>query len=275
MNQQLTTIVTGVVMLLIGILVTFFFGEPIGRLRKRLSDKREAKWIRKERIDIKTRARPRLRVTQLCDPDTPFDFSSILKEQNRLQEIVQFEIDDFRKYPTSDEVSELKRLESKKEFLQKTGDILAQKRGETWQGITDRLPDPDFKGLRELIITNIPLPGNFYGWNSKDRTLLIISICPVIQFFPNDGKPTIEDFIIRMSQRMTIFSIIPNLNPEKVHIQTSTGCLFDFNVLLRGVVDVVKSGDICPSCIECIRKQRGDEFYENLDQWLKIAPVIT
>ncbi len=273
MDQQLTTIVTGVIMLLIGILVSFFIREPMERLRKRLSDKREDEWNRRKRIEKETRTRARFRVTQLCDPTIPFDFSSILKEQNRLQDIIQFEIDDFRKYPTQDEVSELKRLNSKKEFLQKTGDILALKKGETWQGLSDSLPDPHYKGLRELIITNIPLPGNFYGWNSKDRTLLIVSIYPVIQFFPNDGKPTIEDFIIRMSQRMTIFSIIPNLNPKQVHIETSTGCLFDFNVLLRGVVDVVKSPDICPSCGVSIVKQGGDEFYENLKEWLMKAPA--
>ena len=61
MDQQLTTIVTGVIMLLIGILVSFFIREPMERLRKRLSDKREDEWNRRKRIEKEIRTRPDLK----------------------------------------------------------------------------------------------------------------------------------------------------------------------------------------------------------------------
>ena len=272
MNEQLTEIVVDALEVIIGILIGFFFGEPIKRFGQRLLNKREEVWDRKARVAMETQQRPRFRVTQLCDPKSLFDFSSVLKEQNRIQEIVLFEVDDFRRSPGLDKISELKNLRSKKDFLDRVGAMLAQMRGEMWRGVSDRLPNRHFEGRRDLIITNIPIPGNFYGWNSKDRNFLLISTAPIAQFFSVEGGLTIEDFIVRLAQRMAVFSLAPSLDPMTVHADTSAGCLFDFNILLRGVVDVVKKPDICPTCAASIAKDQGDEFYERLSAWIKSAP---
>ena len=269
MNEQLTEIVVDALKVIISFLLGSFFGEPVKRIGQRLWNKREEIWERRDRVSQKTQPRPKFRVTQLCNPKAPFDFSSVLKEQNRKQDIVLFEMDDFRRFPELDEVVELRSLESKKDFLDRVGALLARMRGETWQGLSDRLPDIPFKSRREFVITNIPIPGNFYGWNAKDRNFLLISTAPVAQFFSVEGEPTIEDFIVRMAQRMTVFSLIPSLDPMTVHAGTSAGCLFDFNILLRGVVDIVREPVICPTCAESIVQDRGDEFYERLDSWIK------
>jgi hypothetical protein len=273
-NSQLVDILTDALKLIAGILIGFLIGEPLKRLGQRLFNKREEQWDRGDRVDKVTHARPLFRVTQLCMPGSPFDFTSLLKEQNRIQNVVHFEVDDFRRYPLPEEAAELQNQASKKTFLDQAGAILARSHGEAWQGLSDQLPDPHYKGRRDLVLTNIPLPGNFYAWNSKDRNLLVISIASVNPLFPRDGKPTIEDFVLRMTQRMTIFALISSLDPLQAHGELSSGCLFDFNILLRGVVDVVKNPYICPACGALIRRQRGDEFYEELSEWIEKAPVI-
>lgn len=272
MNDQFTGILFDTLKVLIGILLGVIIGDPIKRVSQRFWDKWEKKRDNKNKAKEKTRPRPKFRVTQLCESDKLFDFSSVFKEQNRNQDIVLFEVDDFRRSVRFEEAVELKKIKTLTGFLEKVSALLAQMRRETWQGLSDRSPDIHFTGRREIIITNIPLPRNFYGCNSKDRNFLLISTAPVSPLFSLKDGPTIEDFIMRMTQRMTIFSIVPSLVPKNIHSGTSTGCLFDFTILLQGVVDVVKKPYICQTCRTNIIEEQGLAFYEQLSSWMKLIP---
>jgi len=116
-NSQLVDILTDALKLIAGILIGFLFGEPLKRLGQRLFNKREEQWDRGDRINKVTQTRPLFRVTQLCMPGNPFDFSSLIKEQNRIQRVVHFEVDDFRRYPLPEEAAELQIRSAKKLFL--------------------------------------------------------------------------------------------------------------------------------------------------------------
>ena len=254
--EVITYAVTSIVSLLIGVLI---------------SERFKKWWRRRERLHDLLEPKIKFRVTHISDPEAPaIDFSPKLKEQNRQQNTFLFEFEDFMRGPTLEDVSELKRTNSKRNFVDKIGRILACARGGVWKGLTDKSPYKRFKGRRDLVLTNIPLPDNYYGWNSKDRTILVISIAPILHFFSGEGKPTVDDFIVRMAQRMVIFSAVPSIDPKQAHVQTSVGCLFDFTVELRRVVDVVRTPYICPDCLSQILRDRGQDFTVRVLKWLGI-----
>jgi hypothetical protein len=265
MNEILPEILAGTATLVIGMILGALLGEPLKRLGKRLSDRRE----RSRRIRARTRARPRFRVTQLCDSASLFDYSSMFKEQNHLQNLVQFDVDDFRRIPLPEELEELGGIESKRSFLERVACILAHDRGEVWQGLGDAPPDSDDVRPKDLVVTNIPLPGNFYAWNSRDRRFLLVSTAPVSDLFPSAGGANLGDFVERIAQRLTVFALVPELDPSELHLELAGGCLFDFNVLLRSVVDVVERPGLCPECGRVIAKSRGGAFYEGVTRWIR------
>ena len=77
-----------------------------------------------------------------------------------------------------------------------------------------------------------------------------------------------------MLQRMAAFAVIPDLNPRKTHIRTSSGCLFDFTRRVERVVPVVKTPEICDDCVEVIKRSRGISFLDSLREWFKAAPDL-
>lgn len=127
------------------------------------------------------------------------------------------------------------------------------------------------------MITNVPLPGNYYGWNTRDRILLVISIAPMLNLnlFPIEQRPNMNDFIIRMIQRMAVFAVIPSLNPKETHTESSKGCLFDFTIELKNVVNVVKTPFICHDCRTSIKRSQDMDFFHEIDDWIHEAPKLS
>jgi hypothetical protein len=85
-----------------------------------------------------------------------------------------FEIEELLRTPTREEIADLKAANGKRDFVEKVGKVLSAARRVSWTGLVNKR----FKGSPDLVITKVLLTGNCYGWNSIDRTLLIISTAP-------------------------------------------------------------------------------------------------
>jgi hypothetical protein len=253
-------VIATLIMLIVGLFFGVLFADPIKN------------WW-KDRV-IFEKPKYLFRITHLTAADAyPIDFSTRIKEQNAHQKLFKFEVKRAITL-TNEEEAKLKGLMRKKDFVETVGHILAHYRNEPWEGLVDRFPDAKDKNPRDIVLTNVPLPGNFYGWNSKDRTFLVISIAPVLNFFQKDERPNLDDFIIRMLQRMATFAVVPGLNPKRTHIDVGTGCLFDFTVELKRVVDVVKISHICSDCLISIKRSQGHKFTVKLNNWIKATPNL-
>ena len=96
---------------------------------------------------------------------------------------------------------------------------MARTRDEKWEGLDRALPNGCIKEPRDLVITDIPIPGHYYGWNSLDRKLLVISIASIKQFFPEDGELPMRNFVSTISKRMAVFPSVPGLDPRGHSLQ--------------------------------------------------------
>jgi len=262
-EEVVLIVITAIFSLFVGA----FLGEPLKRWWGNWLDKRKK---------IKDMLRPRFKfnVIQLQDPESPaFNFSRRITEQYDRQNLFSFEIQESLRDPTPAEIADLKRTVSKRDFVEKVGRFLAHARNESWSGLSDNPPTKRFKGSRDLVITNLPLPGNFYAWNSKDRTLLVISTAPSQSVLPQGGKLTVEDFVVRITQRMAIFAVTPRLDPSRDHVSKSLGCLFDFTLHVSRVVDILETCIICRDCREFIAQDRGIEFALQVREWVEDKPL--
>lgn len=228
------------------------------------------KWMKERDLIKKITRNPKyvFRIVHLnkAEDDHSMDFSTKIKEQNALQGLFRFEVENV-KILTHEEYSELRGLMSKKDFIEAIASILSYT-------LVNRHPNIKDKKTRKIVLTNVPIPGNFYGWNSMDRTLLVISIAPILKLFPVEERPNLDDFIIRMLQRMATFSVVPSLNPKRTHIEVCRGCLFDFTVELKRVVDVVRIPFICSDCWKLIERDQGAKFVAELKNWIEAAPYF-
>ena len=202
-EKVLTLIITGVV----GVIIGFFVKDPLGRWLER---RREITRVTKQRIKI--------RVYQLLDPaGSAFDFAQSVTEQNREQDMFLFSVGHPDLAPSADEIRALRQAEGKKAFIGQIWQILTRTRGEKWEGVDQALPKTCIRESRDLVLTDIPIPGHYYGWNSHDRKLLVISISSVKQFFPVDGELPMGSFVGTMAKRMAVFSSVPELDPRATH----------------------------------------------------------
>lgn len=255
-----------IILIVLGGIVAIFVHDPIRRW-----------WDKRTKSREYARRPIKFRVIYLLSPDRPgFDWNSELIVRQEARRMV-FEVERLA-VPAPAEVSELESiaeepgLESLKDFTEKVGAAIARARRGRWTGDANRQrPTKRFKEPRDLVLTNIPLPGNLYGWNTKDRSLLIISTASVLQFFGKGATPTLDDFGLRMAQRMAIFSVSPGLDPRRTHSETVTTCLFDFTMRLQDVVNVVQTGYVCPDCYRCIRNSHGDGFADSVRRWVEFG----
>lgn len=258
---------------LIILIIGFLFGIIINPVKKHLKE-------RDLYEEIFEKPKYKFRITHLISSYTdPIDFSTCIKEQNAHQRLFKFEVERVRTL-TKEEDDMLSGKMSKKsdfgkkDFLELVGEFLTNERNESWKGLDDKLPNPKDKKSRDLVLTNVPIPGNFYAWNSMDRALLVISTVSIFSLFKKEKRPNLDDFVVRMLQRMTTFAIVPDLNPISTHTEVCSGCLFDFTVELKQVVDVVRIPFICQDCAESIKKSQGIKFANKLKKWNEEAPYF-
>jgi hypothetical protein len=78
----------------------------------------------------------------------------------------------------------------------------------------------------------------------------------------------VNKIIIRVIQRMLIYSI--GIKDLKVHKDTK-GCLFDFTQELRDIEFSVKENPmpICGQCQKIIEKDKGEQFFNSIVEWIK------
>ncbi len=253
------TVLKEILLTTVGIFVGFFIYEPL------------KKWLKRKKIVYNMgKDRTRIRVHQLCNPDLPpFDFSPQCTKQNGLQNTFEFAIDEAKIELNTEAIKSLREAKGKKEFTSLIGEILAHARSEKWTGLKNSPPQSQLDIPRDLVITNFPIPGNFYAWNSVGRTLLLVSIRSVEHLFPEGENFTITDFVSRMLQRMAIFSVVPDLDPRKTHRKFSLGCLFDFTDQLNRVLNLIENPYLCPNCQRLIAKSQGDHFSLEVRNWLE------
>lgn len=257
MGELAQNILVGVVSGVGVVLLGFFVKEP---LRKWLERRRELKRY--------TRPRIRIQVHQLDNPKgASLDFAQVATDQNSAQDLFVFHVSDAEPALTPKQLRALTEKEGKKAFIEKFGQIVARAQRREWRGADRTLADGCIKESRDLVITNLPIPGNYYGWNTLDRRLLVISTASVKQFFTEDGVLPIESFIEVMLKRMAVFSTVSKLNPSADHSATSIGCLFDFTIELKRVEGLVAKPYICPSCYRIIAECCGTPFASKAKKW--------
>jgi hypothetical protein len=264
MDPQLPgQIIFAVISGIIGLLVGTILGEPLQRWWQNWLD------MKTEIANILS-PRYRFNVLQLQDPNAPeFNFSRRIKDQNDCQRLFLFEIEESLRAVSGEAVTKIADTNSKKSFVDNVGRLLADARNESWNGLSDKPSDKRRNRRRDIVITNLPLPGNFYGWNSKDRTLLVISTAPSQYILEPGGELTVDDFVVRILQRMAVFAITPRIDPRRDHIRKSVGCLFDFTVFLSNLGDILGNCNICPDCCRLIAQDHGDYFALRVREWVE------
>lgn len=95
------------------------------------------------------------------------DFSAEIQNLNQMQNLFLFQIEDIRIPVTDNDVRELQDAETPKTFLKSLRRLLTRTRGEPWDGVDEKATKTDRRRPRDLLITNFPIPGNFYGWEFK------------------------------------------------------------------------------------------------------------
>jgi hypothetical protein len=247
-------IVSGIGVVLLG----FFVKEPLRR------------WLeRRQELMHDTKPRMEIRFHQLDHPKNANpDVAQVAIAQNSRQELFVFHVSDADLTLSPKQLRALSKNEGKKAFIEAIGQIIAESQGRHWAGADGTLADGCFKGPRDLVVTNLPIPGNYYGWNTVDRRLLVISTASVEQFFTEGEGVPIRAFVGVMLKRMAVFSSVSELDPSAVHSVTSIGCLFDFAIQLKRVKDVVARPYICPSCQRVIAECCGTVFASNTKKWI-------
>ena len=123
-----------------------------------------------------------------------------------------------------------------------------------------------------LAITELPLPGGLYAWNTLDRKGIVIGttdLQPLSQSDPDMARK----IVLRVIQRMLLYSLhIPDL---QLH-QEIRGCLFD-RTKLTTIRFSVKAPYLCQWCQASISRDKGAVYCAAVNDWLKTSflPVTT
>jgi hypothetical protein len=254
--------------IIVGTLLTVFLGLLVFIFRDTLKNK----WVTFLEFVTKSRYRTKIRILHLpalgSIPD--FDFSQQILALNHEQNMFLFQIEDTRIPLSRIDLDELIGADTQPLFLNKLRQLVSHARGQTWDGTDKSAAKVSLREPRDLLITDIPIPGNFYGWNSRDRTFLVISPVSVRHLFPGDPEPSIVDFIIRMVQRMAVFSVSPRINPLRTHYELAAGCLFDFTPQLKRIRQVVTDPILCDDCMREIKRCRNRAFALDVVKWIEI-----
>lgn len=192
------------------------------------------------------------------------DFAPVVTAQNAAQNLFSFQVDDFSLTLTPAELRELESTDNKKAFMGVLAGALARARAAA--------PDAQ-RAVRgpapiDLVLTNVPLPGYFYAWQTPDRRLVVVSTASVGHLFKTEGVPNLGDFVVRMCQRMALFADVSELEPREDHLDKSVGCLFDFTVRLERVVPVVAQPFLCHECLGLLEGSKGTSFAHTAEDWV-------
>ena len=245
-------------MLVAGALLGFYVRDPLNRLLKR----------RQEVIDA-TRARFTIQVIPLSLAPALRDLSGTITRENGRQGLFEFAFDESPPRPRGAELEALENAPGKRGFTEAVSRICEA--GGELVGGGPGSPSGRFEVRRGVVITGVPIPGNFYAWNTPNRGLLMISTASVEGIIAQHEDVSLDDFVVRIVQRMAIFSVVPELDPLRTHVRYSKGCIFDFTVYLDRIPDLLREPRICPDCQQLIAKAQGDRFAIEAREWVECS----
>lgn len=246
--------------LVVGTLFGLFVKEPLSRW---LDKRRQLKKLIKKGIVVN--------VHQLWESTPVGEYSGLVTDENKGQRLFEFRVPLSALVPSKESLASLRNAAGKRDFIETVSSLLAGA-GAGGSGAVDA---PLGKGSlltpRDVVLTDIPIPGNYYGWNTADRSVLVISTSSVSQFFGGKGQSSISAFFRIMLMRMSIFSTVTELDPRINHSDNSRGCLFDFTIRLQDVQALVRRPFICPACLRLIAGCCGTDFSLQAKEWVEAA----
>ena len=125
--------------------------------------------------------------------------------------------------------------------------------------------EPFPPGGINLAITELPVPLNYYTWNTRDRKGVVIGIRALQSLFENDPD-MVRKIVVRVAQRMLLYSLqIPGLQTHEV----TKSCLFDFTEKITDIQFSVNDPGLCQPCKASIRDNKGKLFFEAVNAWLQ------
>lgn len=256
-QRMLDSVFKEVFAVIVGVLVGFFVRDPLKGALARWQQSRERS---RKRIDVDVMG---LEVDELLP-----NLSGVVTGENHRQSTFEFAYVEAQLAPTKKEARILEDAPGKKEFVE-TVAAIAARAGKDEFSTDEGAPSGDRDLPRAVVVTAYPLPGNFYAWNTRNRRLLVISTASVEEIIEEEDGIELADFVVRILQRMVIFSTVPTLDPLRTHTEQTRGCLFDFTIFLAGVVDLIRQPGICPRCHRAIAEAQGDRFALAVDAWVR------
>ncbi|PIE40871.1 MAG: hypothetical protein CSA49_06300 [Gammaproteobacteria bacterium] len=239
-----------IVLTIIGFIIGIFFKEPI------------EKKLRHLKTLYKSKKHPPLHVN-IFFIDCSFFCSDQLKKliynQNKLQSLFEIEIPDWHLWENrgaaEKKLTEL-NTDSRLDFCNAFQAAMIDYHKDKKQS--------DHKAIN-LAITNLPFPKNYYTWNTKDKTGIVIGIRSLNALF-NDAPQKVDMIVIRIIQRMLVFS--KNIDGLVAH-ENTRGCLFDLTPRLTDMQFSAENTYICSQCKNAILKECGAEYFAEIDTWVK------
>jgi hypothetical protein len=118
-----------------------------------------------------------------------------------------------------------------------------------------------------LAITEMPVPANYYTWNTRDRRGIVIGINSLRTIFESDPQK-VNKLILRVAQRMLIYAL--HARGLKAHKDTR-GCLFDYTEYLPDISLSIEETYFCAHCKNLLIQDKGQAMFENLNAWITDA----
>ncbi len=249
----LIPVVTGVV----AVVIAFFVKDPVRR------------WLEKRReLGQHTRSRISVEIHQVFTRTPGSDYAGLITGQNSEQNLFSFAVPMWIVEPSSGDLRSFREADGKLGFMKAVAGLLtnAQKGGK--YDVYAPLPGGRIDTPKQLVVTDIPIPGNYYAWNTPNRELLVISTASVEPFFGGVDQHSISDFVETMLVRMAVFSVVSQLDPSADHLDSSVGCLFDFTIELKRTQAVVSKPFICHDCQGRIASCCGVDFSLEVRKWV-------
>lgn len=249
----LVPVVAGVV----AVVIAFFVKDPLRR------------WLEKRRRLVPlTKSRISVEMHQYFTKSPGGDYAGLFTGQNSEQNLFSFAVPMRMAEPTSNDIRSLWEADGKLGFMRALAGLLtdAQKGGE--YDVYAPLPNGCIDSPKQFVVTDIPIPGNYYGWNTRNRELLVISTASIEPYFGGVDQHSISDFVETMLMRMAIFSVVSELDPSTDHFDKSVGCLFDFTIELKRTQATVSKPFICHDCQSRIKSCCGVNFSDEVNNWV-------
>jgi hypothetical protein len=220
-------------------------------------------------------------------------WTSFLLRQNQIQQIFQFELGYLGGYENNTFVSSFRET---REHLNSIATVSLRQFIKEHEEVLSRFELPTYnkenkykineKDIIRIVVTEKQLPKKYYLWGHfkgkeawedpyKPDKFWVMSLAALNE--PRaDADLTAEQSLVRIIQRASVLSIIPDLHHNETH-----GCLFDITILLQHARYFISNAYICERCRSEILKAneipegRRTEFLNAVQKWLQDTSAVT